>query len=189
MKIYIGDIREKESINKLFNDVNNQGKNLDTVIHCAGLKSVKDSCLNPLQYWDVNVGGTVNLLRLMNKFSCKKLIFSSSATVYDPTQLGLLNEKSKLKPVNPYGNTKYVIEKLLEDIYLSSKNEWKIVNLRYFNPIGADPDGLIGESPLAGKNNIYPLIMDVASKKLDKFTIVGSDWDTNDGTCVRDIFI
>ena len=94
LKIYIGDIREKESINKLFNDVNNQGKNLDTVIHCAGLKSVKDSCLNPLQYWDVNVGGTVNLLRLMNKFSCKKLIFSSSATVYDPTQLGLLNEKS-----------------------------------------------------------------------------------------------
>ena len=186
LKLYNGDLREEETLKKLFTDVNNQGKHIDTVIHCAGLKSVKESCFNPLRYWDVNVRGTINLLKLMEEFSCKKLIFSSSATVYDPTQLGLLNEKSKLKPVNPYGNTKYVIEKLFKDIYLSSRNSWRIVNLRYFNPIGADPEGLIGESPSSEKNNIYPLILDVASKKLDKFTIFGNDWDTKDGTCVRD---
>ncbi len=186
LKIYKGDLREEDSLKKLFTDVNNQGKTIDTVIHCAGLKSVKESCVYPLKYWDANVRGTINLLRLMDKFSCKKLIFSSSATVYDASQLGLLNEKSKLKPLNPYGNTKYVIEKLLEDIYLSSKDSWRIINLRYFNPIGADPDGLIGESPKSEKNNIYPLILDVASKKLDKFTIFGNDWDTKDGTCIRD---
>ncbi len=186
LKFYEGDLREEESLNKLFANVYKQGKNIDSVIHCAGLKSVKDSCKNSLKYWDVNVAGTINLIKAMNKFDCKKLIFSSSATVYDPTQLGLLNENSKLKPNNPYGNTKYVIEKLLEDIYLSSNNAWRIVNLRYFNPIGADPDGLIGESPSSGKNNIYPLILDAASKKLEKFTIFGNDWDTKDGTCVRD---
>ena len=186
LKVYKGDLRQEDKLEKLFKDVKNQGRYLDTVIHCAGLKSVNASYLNPLNYWDVNVRGTINLLRIMKKFSCKKLIFSSSATVYDPTQLGLLNEKSKLKPLNPYANTKYVIEKLLEDIYLSSKNSWRIANLRYFNPIGADPDGLIGESPSLEKNNIYPLILDVASKKLDKFTICGNDWDTKDGTCVRD---
>jgi len=186
LKLYNGDLREEETLKKLFTDVNNQGKHIDTVIHCAGLKSVKESCLNPLKYWDVNVRGTINLLRLMDKFSCKKLIFSSSAAVYDPRQYGLLNEKSKLKPVNPYGNTKYVTEKLLEDIYLSSKNEWRIVNLRYFNPIGADPDGLIGESPSSGIKNLYPLILDVASNKIDKITIFGNDWNTKDGTCVRD---
>lgn len=186
LKLYNGDLREEESLKKLFTDANNQGKHVDTVIHCAGLKSVKESCFNPLKYWDVNVRGTINLLKLMEEFSCKKLIFSSSATVYDPTELDLLNEKSNLKPVNPYGNTKYVIEKLLEDIYLSSKNAWSIINLRYFNPIGADPDGLIGENPLSVKNNIFPLILDVASKKLDKFTIFGNDWDTKDGTCIRD---
>lgn len=186
LKVYKGDLREEENLEKLFKDVEKKGRYLDTVIHCAGLKSVKESCMNPLEYWEVNVRGTINLLRIMDKFECKKLIFSSSATVYDPTQLGLLTEKSKLKPVNPYGNTKYVVEKLLEDIYLSSKNSWRIANLRYFNPIGADPDGLIGESPSSEKNNIYPLILDVASKKLDKFTIFGNDWDTKDGTCVRD---
>ena len=186
LQLYRGDIREEESLNKLFTDLDNQGKHVDAVIHCAGLKSVKESYSNSLKYWDVNVRGTINLLKLMEKFSCKKLIFSSSATVYDPTQLDLLNEKSKLKPINPYGNTKYVTEKLLEDIYLSSKNAWRIVNLRYFNPIGADPDGLIGESPSSGINNIFPLILEVASKKLDKFTIFGNDWDTKDGTCLRD---
>jgi UDP-glucose 4-epimerase len=186
LKIYKGDLRERNSLRNLFEDFYFNGKKIDSVIHCAGLKSVKDSRLNPLDYWDVNITGTINLIKIMNKFSCKKIIFSSSATVYDCKQSGLLNEKSKLKPINPYGNTKYIIEKFLEDIYLSSKDAWRIVNLRYFNPIGADPDGLIGESPSSEKNNIYPLILDVASRKLDKFTIFGNDWDTKDGTCVRD---
>ena len=186
LKIYKGDLRERNSLRNLFEDFYLNGKKIDSVIHCAGLKSVKDSLLNPLDYWDVNITGTLNLIKIMNKFSCKKIIFSSSATVYDCNQSGLLNEKSILKPINPYGNTKYIIEKLLQDIYLSSKDAWRIVNLRYFNPIGADPDGLIGEGPSSEKNNIFPLILDVASKKLDKFTIYGNDWDTKDGTCVRD---
>ena len=186
LKFYSGDLREEESLINLFSEFNKKGKNIESVIHCAGLKSVKDSCSNSLNYWDVNVSGTINLIKVMNQFSCKKLIYSSSATIYDSSKEGLLNENSKLKPKNPYGNTKYVIEKFLEDVYLSAKNEWKIINLRYFNPIGADPDGVIGECPSSEKNNIYPLIMDVASKKLDKFVIFGNDWDTKDGTCVRD---
>ena len=186
LKFYSGDLREEETLINLFSEFNKKGKNIEAVIHCAGLKSVKDSCSNSLNYWDVNVSGTINLIKVMNRFSCKKLIYSSSATIYDSSKEELLNENSKLKPNNPYGNTKYVIEKFLEDVYLSSKNEWKIINLRYFNPIGADPDGVIGECPCSEKNNIYPLIMDVASKKLDKFVIFGNDWDTKDGTCVRD---
>ncbi len=186
LKFYSGDLREEETLINLFSEFNKKGKNIEAVIHCAGLKSVKDSCSNSLNYWDVNVSGTINLIKVMNRFSCKKLIYSSSATIYDSSKEELLNENSKLKPNNPYGNTKYVIEKFLEDVYLSSKNEWKIINLRYFNPIGADPDGVIGECPYSEKNNIYPLIMDVASKKLDKFVIFGNDWDTKDGTCVRD---
>ena len=181
-----GDLRDDESLKKLFKDFNKLGKNIDAVIHCAGLKSVMDSCFNSLNYWDVNMAGTINLIKVMHSFSCKKLIFSSSATVYDSNQFGLLNENSKLNPTNPYGNTKFAIEKFLEDVYLSSKNEWKIISLRYFNPIGADPEGLIGESSSSEKNNIYPIVLDVASKRLDKFVIYGNDWDTKDGTCVRD---
>ena len=181
-----GDLRDDESLKKLFKDFNKLGKNIDAVIHCAGLKSVMDSCFNSLNYWDVNMAGTINLIKVMHSFSCKKLIFSSSATVYDSNQFGLLNENSKLNPTNPYGNTKFAIEKFLEDVYLSSKNEWKIISLRYFNPIGADPEGLIGESSSSEKNNIYPILLDVASKRLDKFVIYGNDWDTKDGTCVRD---
>lgn len=181
-----GDLRDDESLKKLFRDFNKLGKNIDAVIHCAGLKSVMDSCFNSLNYWDVNMAGTINLIKVMHSFSCKKLIFSSSATVYDSNQFGLLNENSKLNPTNPYGNTKFAIEKFLEDVYLSSKNEWKIISIRYFNPIGADPEGLIGESSSLEKNNIYPILLDVASKRLDKFVIYGNDWDTKDGTCVRD---
>ena len=184
--IFEGDLRDDESLKKLFKDFNKLGKNIDAVIHCAGLKSVMDSCFNSLNYWDVNMAGTINLIKVMHSFSCKKLIFSSSATVYDSNQFGLLNENSKLNPTNPYGNTKFAIEKFLEDVYLSSKNEWKIISLRYFNPIGADPEGLIGESSSSEKNNIYPILLDVASKRLDKFVIYGNDWDTKDGTCVRD---
>ena len=186
LTIYKGDLREENSLKKFIRDFVDKGKFIDAVIHCAGLKSVKDSCLNSLKYWDFNVVGTINLIKLMKMLSCKKLIFSSSATIYDSAEIGLLNEKSKLNPINPYGNTKYVIEKFLKDIYLSSKNEWKIINLRYFNPIGADPDGILGESPSSEKNNIYPIILEVAARKLHNLTIFGNDWDTKDGTCVRD---
>ena len=186
LKLYKGDLREEGRLKEIFMKIKNKGKIIDAVIHCAGLKAVNESYLNSLNYWDVNVAGTISLIKVMNKFSCKNLIFSSSATVYDSTKLDLLNESSKLKPTNPYGNTKYVIEKFLKDISLNSKNKWNIINLRYFNPIGADPDSVIGESPASYKNNIYPLILDVALRRIDKFVIFGNDWNTPDGTCVRD---
>lgn len=186
LKLYKGDLREEGRLKEIFMKIKNKGKIIDAVIHCAGLKAVNESYLNSLNYWDVNVAGTISLIKVMNKFSCKNLIFSSSATVYDSTKLDLLNESSKLKPTNPYGNTKYVIEKFLKDISLNSKNKWNIINLRYFNPIGADPDSVIGENPASYKNNIYPLILDVALRRIDKFVIFGNDWNTKDGTCVRD---
>ena len=185
-KIITGDIRNKNLLNDIFEDNAKKECAISSVIHCAGLKSVQTSIINPKEYWDVNVLGTMNLVDIMESYSCKKIIFSSSATVYDPSEGGILDENSRISPINPYGSTKFVVEKFLEDIHKSSKNEWKCINLRYFNPIGANPEGIIGESPLKEKNNIFPLIMDVASKKLEKFTIFGNDWDSSDGTCVRD---
>ena len=186
LEIIHGDIRNKQLLNDIFEKNLKKEEKISSVIHCAGLKSVESSITNPHDYWDVNVYGTINLISIMQSFSCKKIIFSSSATVYDPSQGKILNENSRISPINPYGSTKFVVEKFLEDIYKSSKNEWKCINLRYFNPIGADSDGIIGESPIQEKTNIFPIIMDVASKKLEKVIIFGNDWDSIDGTCVRD---
>ena len=128
LSIINGDLRNLESLINLFNSIYAKGQKIKHIIHCAGLKSVQVSCFDSLNYWDVNVGGTINLLKTMNKFSCKNIIFSSSATVYDLSGAALLNENSKLKPINPYGNTKFVIEKLLQDISLNSREEWNIIN-------------------------------------------------------------
>ena len=185
-EIIKGDIREKKIVQSIFEENLKKGEKIDAVIHCAGLKSVVASIKNPENYWDVNVLGTINLLSVMKNFRCRKIIFSGSATVYDPSRAKKLNENSFLKPINPYGNTKFVNEKFLQDIFYSSNREWKIVTLRYFNPIGANSDGIIGESPISEKSNIFPRIIDVASKKINKLTIYGRDWDTNDGTCIRD---
>ena len=122
----------------------------------------------------------------MNKYNCKNLIFSSSATIYSKDNSIPLKENANFKPVNPYGNTKLAVERILEDIFYSSPKEWKICNLRYFNPIGAHDSGLIGEDPKDIPNNIFPLIQKVASSELPKFTIYGDDWETIDGTCIRD---
>ena len=185
-EIISGDIRNQILLNEIFDRNIKKGEQITSVIHCAGLKSITSSLIKPEDFWDINVFGTVNLLKTMKYFECQNLIFSSSATVYDPSREKKLDENCEIKPSNPYGTTKFVTEKFLEDIYSSAKNKWKILNLRYFNPIGADPDGIIGESPKIEKNNIFPLILDVASKKLEKLTIFGNDWETVDGTPVRD---
>ena len=183
---YEGDIRDYNFLKNIFikNIINKES--FDGVIHFAGLKAVRDSINNPIEYWSSNVEGTINLIKVMKKFNCKKIIFSSSASIYEPVDNRLLRENSKIKPINTYANTKNAIEIFLNDLYKSSPNEWSIINFRYFNPIGAHNSGLIGESPVGMPNNIFPLINKVALGQLEKINIFGNDWDTPDGTCVRD---
>ncbi len=182
-----GDIRNKNFLQEVFEKSIKVGSPINGVIHFAGLKSVNESLEFPLKYWDMNVSGTINLLNIMSENNCRKLIFSSSATIYDASASeSLINERSKINPTNPYGSTKMVIEKLLEDLFNSMPSQWKIINLRYFNPIGAHPSGLIGEFPIGLPNNIFPSITQVASKKLGFFKVFGNDWPTHDGTCIRD---
>ena len=186
IKIIKGDIRDKNILDELFSNAKRTGKPFQAVVHFAGLKSVKDSVFNPLLYWDVNVDGSINLLRVMNKYRCRTIVFSSSATIYGLSNKKALKEDTEIMPINPYGRTKAAIEKLLNDLYISNPVEWKIANLRYFNPIGAHESGMIGESPMGVPNNIFPYITQVAAGKLDKLKIFGNDWPTLDGTGVRD---
>ena len=185
LKEFRGDLREKNVIEKIFVDAVENNNPIEAVIHLAGLKAVNESITKPLQYWDFNLVGTINVLKVMQKFCCKKFIFSSSATIYANSE-DLIKEDFSIKPINPYGKTKSYIESLLEDIYKSNNREWKIVNLRYFNPIGAHYSGHLGEDPIGTPNNVFPLILQVASRKLKELKIFGNDWDTRDGTCIRD---
>ena len=186
LRLFKGDLRDKDFLNNVFSEINKSKKIIDGIIHFAGLKSVKDSILNPLEYWQVNVLGTINLLEVMFKYNCQTLVFSSSATVYALGENILLSENSPIKPINPYGNTKLTVELLLKDIFNDSKNKSRFASLRYFNPIGAHPSGLIGENPKGKPNNIFPLIINVA-KGIDKeLNIYGKDWPTFDGTPIRD---
>ncbi len=180
------DIRDEKTIEEIFQTSKDKNKEIRGVIHFAGLKSVKESEFNPQEYWDVNFGGTLNLLKVMNKFSCSKIVFSSSATIYgDPEKLPIL-EDCEIKPINPYGKTKAAVEQLLLDIYNSAPNRWNIINLRYFNPVGAHSSGLIGEEPKGIPNNLFPYICKVALRKMENLKIFGNDWPTSDGTGVRD---
>ena len=181
-----GDILDLNFLEKVFEDKNNKNKKFDGVIHLAGLKSVSDSIKNPVKYWDTNVSGTINLIKVMDRFKCYRLVFSSSATIYGVSGSGKIKEDSKINPINPYGTTKFAIETFLNDLYRSQSKKWGIINLRYFNPIGAHESGSIGENPKGNINNIFPLINKVAQKKIKKLHIYGSDWDTPDGTCIRD---
>ncbi len=180
------DLRNIEKLNEIFINAKEKGNPIQGVIHFAGLKSVYESVKNPLLYWDNNLIGSINLLKIMDKNDCRTLVFSSSATVYGFSGKSFIKESEKLEPVNPYGNTKFVIEKLLHDIYNSSQCNWSIANLRYFNPIGAHKSGLIGENPLGAPNNIFPIILQVAARKIPELKIYGKDWPTKDGTGVRD---
>ena len=180
------DLRDEISIRRIFKCQLEKNKPINSVIHFAGLKSVSQSFKDPFLYWENNVGGTINLIKVMKEFNCKKLVFSSSATVYEGKQIKRLTEQSKLNPSNPYGFTKLTIENFLKDLCSELGHDWRIVALRYFNPIGAHPSGLIGESPLGRPNNIFPLLCRVASGTYDKLQVFGNDWPTKDGTGIRD---
>ncbi|MDA8982562.1 UDP-glucose 4-epimerase GalE [Gammaproteobacteria bacterium] len=180
ISFYKVDIRDKKALTDIF-----ELNQIDGVIHFAGLKAVGDSVKQPLEYYDNNVYGTIVLLEVMRKFDCKMLVFSSSATVYgDPVKFPI-KEDFPLSAINPYGRTKLVIEQLLHDM-LFKNSDWHIAILRYFNPVGAHKTGLIGEDPNNIPNNLFPYISQVASGKLEKLHIFGGDYDTIDGTGVRD---
>ncbi len=181
-----GDIKNQSDIENVFHISNKLNKKIEAVIHFAGLKSVSDSVLNPITYWENNVSGTINLCKVMEKYKCKNILFSSSATVYKSESNKLLSEDNICEPYNPYGYTKFTVERILSDISNRELSEWRIVCLRYFNPVGAHKSGYIGENPLGKANNIYPQLTRVAIGKQSKIYIFGSDWPTYDGTGVRD---
>ena len=181
IKFVIGDIRDQNILNEVFEKFK-----IDSVIHFAGLKAVGESVAKPLEYYDNNVVGTLRLLEVMKKFDCKKIVFSSSATVYgDPSTTPILESFPVGGTTNPYGTSKYMIERILEDLYLSD-NSFKIAILRYFNPVGAHESGAIGEDPNGIPNNLMPFISQVAVGKREFLSVFGSDYDTHDGTGVRD---
>ena len=185
-KFIKGDIRNETLLREVFNDQIKINKPISSVIHLAGLKSVKQSKLYPLNYWSNNVSGSINIFKVMKEFECKNIVFSSSATIYGISENPLIRENEKIKPQNPYGKTKATIEKILEDLFYESSKSMRISNLRYFNPIGAHPSGMIGESPNTIPENLFPYILQVASGRLKELSIYGNNWPTQDGTGVRD---
>ena len=180
-KFYQADIRDEEAMTKVFAE-----NKIDAVIHFAGLKSVPQSVKEPLNYYDNNIAGTVCLCRVMDKAGCKKLVFSSSATVYGSKNPSPLREDMPTGgTTNPYGTTKYFIEQILQDLCVSD-SEWGVSILRYFNPIGAHKSGRIGEDPNGIPGNLMPYITQVAIGKLECLNVCGNDYPTPDGTGVRD---
>ena len=175
-----GDIRDREFLQKVI-----QTYQCTSVIHFAGLKAVGESTQKPLYYYDCNMLGTLRLLQAMRSTGVKKLVFSSSATVYGDPQHLPLDETHPLSATNPYGRTKLMIEEMLRDLY-NSDPEWSIAILRYFNPVGAHESGLIGEDPKGIPNNLMPIIAQVATGRREKLSIWGNDYPTPDGTGVRD---
>ena len=181
IKFVEGDIRDKDKLKEVFSNYD-----IDSVIHFAGLKAVGESVEKPLKYYDNNVCGTLRLLEVMKEFNCKKIVFSSSATVYgDPATTPITEDFPVGNTTNPYGTSKYMIERILEDLYISD-NSFKIAILRYFNPVGAYEDGSIGEDPNGIPNNLMPFISQVAVGKREYLNVFGGDYDTPDGTGVRD---
>ena len=200
------DLRDRSALEVVFAS----SAPFDACIHFAGLKAVGESVAQPLRYYQHNVGGTMNLLSLLEQYRCRRLVFSSSATVYGLPEANPIPETAKLQTTNPYGQTKLVIEEMLRDLAKappaeesaataaaagagsdaaaasSADSGWRIVILRYFNPIGADPSGLIGEDPLGPPNNLLPFVMQVAVGRRQQVAVFGNDYQTKDGTGVRD---
>lgn len=180
-KVYDGDVRDRHFLAKVFRD-----HNIDCVIHFAGLKAVGESILKPLEYYDNNLYSTITLCEIMNDYNCKKIIFSSSATVYGkPKKLPITESMELGITTNPYGETKAMNERILKDLYVSD-NTWSICLLRYFNPTGGHKSGLLGEEPTGVPNNLMPYVVRVAAKELKILNVFGSDYTTKDGTGVRD---
>lgn len=180
VKFYKEDVRNREALRKIFTE-----NSIEAVIHFAGLKAVGESVREPIMYYDNNLINTLVLLETMNEFGVKKIVFSSSATVYGVATEMPLVEGMPLGAINPYGRTKLFIEHILTDLYAADK-DWCVALLRYFNPIGAHKSGLIGEDPKGIPNNLMPYISQVAVGKLDKLHVFGNDYKTIDGTGVRD---
>lgn len=178
---YEGNVCDKELLHKIFND-----NKIEAVIHFAGYKAVGESVKNPLMYYRNNIDSTLSLCEVMNEYNVKNIVFSSSATVYgNPKSLPIKEDFEVNHATNPYGETKIIIERILNDLYVSD-NSWNIALLRYFNPIGAHTSGLIGENPNDIPNNLMPYIVKVATGELKELSVFGNDYDTVDGTGVRD---
>ncbi|MBS7021476.1 MAG: UDP-glucose 4-epimerase GalE [Firmicutes bacterium] len=177
---YEGDVCDREIVEKIF-----QEHKIDAAIHFAGYKAVGESVKKPLMYYHNNLLSTIVLLEVMEQAGCRNFVFSSSATVYKESKIQPLQESFPLGTTNPYGTTKLMIEKILRDLY-DANPEWSIALLRYFNPIGAHESGLIGENPNGIPNNLMPYIVKVATKELEILSVFGDDYDTPDGTGVRD---
>ena len=181
VKFYEGDIRDRKILEKIFDN-----EKIDSCIHFAGLKAVGESVEKPWEYYDNNITGTLTLVDEMRKHGVKNIIFSSSATVYgDPAQIPITEECPKGQCTNPYGWTKSMLEQILSDMQ-KADNEWNVVLLRYFNPIGAHQSGTMGENPNGIPNNLMPYITQVAVGKREELGVFGNDYDTPDGTGVRD---
>jgi UDP-glucose 4-epimerase len=175
-----GDIRDGSAVERALSSAP-----IDSVIHFAGLKSVGESVSDPMMYYDNNVTGTLNLLRVLSMTSIRQLIFSSSATVYGQPDRVPIDERAAVRPVNPYGRTKYFVEQMLTDLHCADPS-WSVSILRYFNPVGAHHSGLIGEDPMGIPNNLLPYIAQVAVGRRKALSVFGRDYDTEDGTGVRD---
>ncbi len=180
IKFYENDVRDMAALEKIFSE-----NEIEAVIHFAGLKAVGESVAKPIEYYDNNLISTLVLLETMRNFGVKKFVFSSSATVYGVATEMPLKEGMKTGAINPYGRTKLFIEEMLRDLYVSD-NSWSIAILRYFNPIGAHPSGMIGEDPKGIPNNLMPYISQVAVGRRDMLHVFGNDYNTVDGTGVRD---
>ena len=181
VKFYKVDINDRDGLNEVFDK-----EQIDSCIHFAGLKAVGESVVKPLEYYSNNISGTLVLLDVMRKHNVKNIVFSSSATVYgNPAFIPITEECPKGQCTNPYGWTKSMLEQILSDLYRAD-NEWNVILLRYFNPIGAHRSGRIGENPKGIPNNLLPYITQVAIGKLPKINVFGDDYDTPDGTGVRD---
>jgi UDP-glucose 4-epimerase len=180
LKVSPIDLKDKEVLNKVF-----ENNRIDAVIHFAGLKSVHESVMFPLTYYENNIIGTIHLLQVMANHHVYKLVFSSSATVYGIPDEVPISEEAVLNAVHPYGQTKLMIEEILRNLY-TANSKWSIALLRYFNPIGAHESGLIGEDPKGIPNNLLPYITQVAVGKLERLHVYGNDYPTKDGTGIRD---
>ena len=180
LTFYQVDIRDEEGLRQLF-----QKESIDAVIHFAGLKAVGESVQQPMKYYDNNITGTLTLCRVMNEFGVKNIVFSSSATVYGSPKTVPILEDFPLSVTNPYGRTKLMLEEILQDFHTADP-EWNVILLRYFNPIGAHKSGRIGENPKGIPNNLMPYITQVAVGKLECLGVFGDDYDTIDGSGVRD---
>lgn len=180
LSFYEVDLLDKDRLEVVFKE-----NNIEAVIHFAGLKAVGESVQIPLHYYHNNITGTLVLCELMQKYDVKKIVFSSSATVYGVPEVCPITEDQPLHSTNPYGRTKLMIEDILRDVFISD-NQWSIALLRYFNPFGAHPSGLIGEDPNGIPNNLMPYVTQVAVGKLKELSIFGNDYPTADGTGVRD---